>query len=85
MKGYDHGDKEYRNPQLGDAEKIPKKKQWKDYHTYEKNETVVEDTVSKPGPVLSRATKGDYKKGKRPKGFPSASAAADALAKHWGI
>jgi hypothetical protein len=83
MYGYDHGDKTYRKPQKGDGERIPKHG-GKGYHFYEKNETVVEDTVSKPGPVLSAATRGHYMKGKKPKNVPSASAVADALAKHWG-
>lgn len=82
MKGYDHGDKTYRAPQKGDGETIPKKA--KGYHIYEKNESVVEDNVMKPGPVLSRATQGDYRKGKRPKGITSATDVANALAKHWG-
>lgn len=82
MYGYDHGDKKYRNPQKGDAEKIPKS--GKGYHTYEKNETVVEDTVMKPGPVLSAATHGNFRKGKKPKGVPSAASVANALAAHWG-
>ncbi len=42
------------------------------------------DNISRPGPVLSRAIKGKYRKGKKPKDIPSASAVADALAASWG-
>lgn len=64
-------------------------------HTYEGNRPVVPtgrddqgtiqgDFVMKPGPVLTRATRGDYRKGKKPKGVPSAAQVADKLAEAWG-
>lgn len=42
------------------------------------------DNISRPGPVLRRATKGKFRKGKKPKEIPSASAVADKLAASWG-
>jgi hypothetical protein len=80
---YDYGDKTYREHRAGDGERIPPKGQRSGYNVYEKNETVVEDNVLKPGPVLSKAMTGNFKKGKRPKGVMSASGVAEALAKAW--
>ena len=81
---YDYGDKTYRDAKPGDSETIPPKRRNKDYAIYEKNETVVEDHVMKPGPVLSKAMTGKFRKGKKPKDVPSASAVGDALAAHFG-
>ncbi len=64
-------------------------------HTYEGNHpvepsggvdqgTIQGDFVMKPGPVLSRATRGKFRKGKKPKGVPSAAQVADKLAEAWG-
>ena len=50
----------------------------------ESEKGVPKDAIMRPGPVLKRAMKGDFKKGKHPKGVMSASAVADACAKAWG-
>ena len=41
--------------------------------------------IAQPGPVLKRAMRGNYRKGKKPKDVPSAAQVADALAAHWGL
>jgi hypothetical protein len=82
---FDYGDKTYRDAKPGDGERQPPKKEAKGYHFYEKNETVVEDNVSKPGPVLSAAMTGKFRKGKRPKGVMSAAGVAESLAKAWHL
>ena len=46
--------------------------------------TIQGDFVMKPGPVLTRATRGKFRKGKKPKGVPSAAQVADRLAEAWG-
>lgn len=81
----DHGDKIHREPRPGDGERIPPKGVRRGYHYYEKNETVQDDNVMKPGPVLMDAIGGRFKKGKKPKGVMSAAGVASALAKAWKL